>query len=145
MLLIWSDKLISTIVLHCGCYMQKLMQFCMTSILDVQLIQSLQKELQYFTLHCKLLQPSWLWYTCQCHLNIHCKYLNCNFYILHLCQKYTNSTFCIPMRYFMTLYIKLYQKYDRSKLRILLLLSEFRCVNFYLSFFWCPFRYKVIK
>ena len=45
----------------------------------------------------------------------------------------------------MTLYLKGYQKYDRSKLKILLLSSEFRSFNFDLSYFSSPFRYRVIQ
>ena len=38
----------------------------------------------------------------------------------------------------MTLYLKWSQKYDRSKLKVLLLLSEFMSFNFDLSFFEAP-------
>ena len=50
-----------------------------------------------------------------------------------------------PMKYCMTLYLKRYQKYDRSKLKNLLLLSEFRSFNFDILYIWSPFRYKVIQ
>ena len=45
----------------------------------------------------------------------------------------------------MALYLKGLQKYDRSKLKILLLLSEFRSFKFDLSYFSSPFRYRVIQ
>ena len=49
------------------------------------------------------------------------------------------------MRYCITLYLKIYQKYDKSKLKGLLLLSEFRSFNFDLSYFVIPFRCRVIE
>ena len=49
------------------------------------------------------------------------------------------------MRYCMTLYLKGYKKYERSKLKIQLLLSKFRFFNFDLSYFWYPLRYRVIQ
>ena len=45
----------------------------------------------------------------------------------------------------MTLYLKRYQNYDRSKLKIQLLLSKFRLFKFDLSYFWYPLRYRVIQ
>ena len=45
----------------------------------------------------------------------------------------------------MTLYLKEYQKYNRSKLKVLLLLCEFRSCNFDLSYFLSPFRYRITK
>ena len=45
----------------------------------------------------------------------------------------------------MTLYLKGCQKYDKSKLRVLLLLSKLRHFEFDLSYFLYPFRYKVIQ
>ena len=45
----------------------------------------------------------------------------------------------------MNLYVKEYQKYDKSKLKGLLLLSEFRSFNFDLSNSLSPFRYRVIQ
>ena len=49
------------------------------------------------------------------------------------------------MRLRLTLYLKGYQKYNRSKLKVLLLSSEFRSFNFDLSYFSSPFRYRVIQ
>ena len=49
------------------------------------------------------------------------------------------------IRYCMTLYLKGYQKYDKSKLKIQLLLSKFRLFNFDLSYFWYHLRYRVIQ
>ena len=45
----------------------------------------------------------------------------------------------------MILYLKGYQKYKRSKLKVLLLLSEFRSFNFDLLYFLSPFSYRVIQ
>ena len=45
----------------------------------------------------------------------------------------------------MTLYLKGYQKYDRSKLKVQLLLSKFRLFNFDLLYFSYPFSYRVIQ
>ena len=45
----------------------------------------------------------------------------------------------------MILYLKKSQKYDRSKLKVLLLLSEFRSFNFDLSYLSSPFRSRVIQ
>ena len=41
-------------------------------------------------------------------------------------------------------YLKGLQKYNRQKLKALLLLSQFRSFYFDLPLFWNPFRYKVI-
>ena len=49
------------------------------------------------------------------------------------------------MRYYMTLYLKGHQKYDRSKLKVQLLLSKFRLFNFDLSYLLYPLRYKVTQ
>ena len=49
------------------------------------------------------------------------------------------------MRYCMTLYLKGHQKYDRSKLKVQLLLSKFRLFNFDLSYLLYPLRYKVTQ
>ena len=49
------------------------------------------------------------------------------------------------MRYCMTLYLNGYQKYDRSKLKVLFSLSELRSFNFDLLYFWSPFQYRVIQ
>ena len=38
-----------------------------------------------------------------------------------------------------------YQKYDRPKLKVQLLLSKFRLFNIDLSYFWCHLRCKVIQ
>ena len=51
----------------------------------------------------------------------------------------------IPMRYCMTIYLKGYKKYNRSKLKVQLLLSEFRLFNFDLLYFWYQLRYLVIQ
>ena len=45
----------------------------------------------------------------------------------------------------MTLYLKGHQKYDRSKLKVQLLLSKFRLFNFDLSYLLYPLRYKVTQ
>ena len=45
----------------------------------------------------------------------------------------------------MILYLKGYQKYDRLKLKIQLLLSKFRLFNFDLSYFWYQLRFRVIQ
>ena len=45
----------------------------------------------------------------------------------------------------MSLYLKEYQKYDRSKLKVQLLLSKFRLFNFDLLHFWLPLRYRVTQ
>ena len=45
----------------------------------------------------------------------------------------------------MTLYLKGYQKYDRSKLKVQLLLSKFRLFNFDLLYFCYHLRYRVIQ
>ena len=45
----------------------------------------------------------------------------------------------------MTQYLKGYQKYDKSKLKVQLLLSKSRLFNFDLSYFWYPLRYRVIE
>ena len=45
----------------------------------------------------------------------------------------------------MTLYLKGHQKYDRSKLKVQLLLSKFRLFNFDLSYLLHPLRYKVTQ
>ena len=45
----------------------------------------------------------------------------------------------------MTLYLKGHQKYDRSKLKVQLLLSKFRLFNFDLSYHLYPLRYKVTQ
>ena len=57
------------------------------------------------------------------------------------------NTICesFQMRYCMTLYLKGHQKYDRSKLKVQLLLSKFRLFNFDLSYFWYLLRYRVIQ
>ena len=49
------------------------------------------------------------------------------------------------MRYCMTLYLKGHQKYDRSKLKVQLLLSKFRLFNFDLSYLLYPLRYRVTQ
>ena len=49
-----------------------------------------------------------------------------------------------PIWYCSAQYLNGLQKYDRSKLKVLLLLGEFRNSNFDLSYFWYPFRYRVI-
>ena len=43
----------------------------------------------------------------------------------------------------MTLYLKGHQKYNRSKLKVQLLLSKFRLFNFDLLYLLYPLRYKV--
>ena len=45
----------------------------------------------------------------------------------------------------MTLYLKEYQKYKKPKLKVLLLLSKFRRINFDLSYLWYPFRYRTVQ
>ena len=50
-----------------------------------------------------------------------------------------------PMSYCMTLYLKEYHKCNRSKLKLLHLLSEFRSFNIGLSYFWSPIRCRVIQ
>ena len=45
----------------------------------------------------------------------------------------------------MTLYLKGYQKYNRSKLKVLLLSSEFRSFNFDLSYFRSPSRSRIMQ
>ena len=40
--------------------------------------------------------------------------------------------------YCITQYLKGYQKYDKSKLKVQSLLSKFRCFNFDLSYFYIP-------
>ena len=45
----------------------------------------------------------------------------------------------------MTLYLKGYQNYDRSKLKVQLFLSKFRSFNFDLSYFLFPLRYRVTE
>ena len=45
----------------------------------------------------------------------------------------------------MTLYLKGHQKYDRSKLKVQLLLSKFRLFNFDLSYLLYPLRYRVTQ
>ena len=45
----------------------------------------------------------------------------------------------------MTLYLKQYQKYIKSKLKNQLLLSKLRLFNFELSYFWYPLRYRVMQ
>ena len=60
-------------------------------------------------------------------------------------QNICSVSVSFPMRYCMTLYLKRSRKYERSKLKVLLLLSEFRSFNFDLSYFWRPFRYRVIQ
>ena len=45
----------------------------------------------------------------------------------------------------MTLYLKGHQKYNRSKLKVQLLLSKFRLFNFDLSYLLYPLRYKVTQ
>ena len=55
----------------------------------------------------------------------------------------TTETF--PMRYCMTLNIKVYQKYDKSQLNIQFLCSKFRCFNFELSYFQCSLNFRVIQ
>ena len=49
------------------------------------------------------------------------------------------------MRQCMTLCLKGYQKLDRAKLKIQLLLSKFRLFKFNLLYFWYPLRYSVIQ
>ena len=67
---------------------------------------------------------------------------------------HTTSLFCLyllttnqsfQMRYCMTLYLKGHQKYDRSKLKVQLLLSKFKLFNFDLSYLLYPLRYKVTQ
>ena len=43
----------------------------------------------------------------------------------------------------MTIYLKGYQKYNRLKLKVQLLLSKFRLFNFDLSYLLYPLRYRV--
>ena len=57
--------------------------------------------------------------------------------------KFTTSE-SFQMRYCMTLYLKGYQKYNRSKLKSLDLLYKSWSFNFDLTYFWYPLRYKVI-
>ena len=45
----------------------------------------------------------------------------------------------------MASYLKEYQKYDWSKLKLQLLLSKFRLFDFDLLYFWYPSRYRVIQ
>ena len=45
----------------------------------------------------------------------------------------------------MILFLKGYQKYDRSKLKALLLSNDCMSFNFDLSYFWIPYRYRVIQ
>ena len=45
----------------------------------------------------------------------------------------------------MTLYLKGHQKYDKSKLKVLLLFSKFRCFNYELLYFLYLLRYRVIE
>ena len=45
----------------------------------------------------------------------------------------------------MTLYLKWYQKYDKSKLKSLNLFNEIWTFNFDLSYFWFPLSYRVIQ
>ena len=80
-----------------------------------------------------------------------------NFYFLRPPNRYKNSIstklslpiFTIPesflMRYFMTLYLKGYQNYNRSKLKSLILLTKSWSFNFDLPYFWHSLRYKVIQ
>ena len=49
------------------------------------------------------------------------------------------------MRYCVTLYLKGYEKYDRSKLKAQLLLSKFRPFNFELLYLLYLLRYKVTQ
>ena len=46
------------------------------------------------------------------------------------------------MRYCVNLYLNWHQKYKRSKLKVLFVLSKFRCFNFDLSYFRYQLRYK---
>ena len=70
--------------------------------------------------------------------------INAKFELLlyHPCTAMSES---FAMRYFVTLYIKGLQKYDRSKLKLLNSLNKSRTFNFDLSYFWDPFRYRVIQ
>ena len=63
------------------------------------------------------------------------------------CCKNLHPWFCSlgKPHYCMTLYLKGSQKYNRSKLKVLLLLSEFGSFNFDLSYLWSPFRYRAIQ
>ena len=49
------------------------------------------------------------------------------------------------LRYCVTLYLKLHQKFDRSKLKVQLLLGKFRLFNFDLSYLLYPLRYRVTQ
>ena len=49
------------------------------------------------------------------------------------------------MRYCLTLYLKGYQKCNKNKLKVQLLLSKFRCFNSDLSYFWYLLRYRVTQ
>ena len=49
------------------------------------------------------------------------------------------------MRHCMTLYLKGYQKYNKPKLKVKLLLSKFRLFNFDPSYLWYHLRYRVIQ
>ena len=50
-----------------------------------------------------------------------------------------------PISYCMTLCLKGLQKYNLSKLKLLNSLNVSRTFNFDLSYFWYPFRYRVIQ
>ena len=51
----------------------------------------------------------------------------------------------LHMRYSMTLYLKIYWKYNRSNLKHLNLLTKTLTFNFDLSYFWYLLRYRVIQ
>ena len=69
-----------------------------------------------------------------------------------LCSKFPLASWIIftisesfPKRYCVTLYLNGYQKYDRLKLKVLILSIEFWSFNFDLWYFWSPVRYRFIQ
>ena len=63
------------------------------------------------------------------------------FYVLRVYFNMPARTF--QVRYYMTVIIKGYQKYDNSKLKVQFLCSKFRRFNFELSYFWYPLNVRV--